>query len=230
MEYVRRVRIGQSEQGSYVVTVLSRVSPLLHAQDGQLFEPEPPYERRVTETLAQSLVALEKAAESAALSQEMKAFDDAVPRGVNANLCDAVVGLWGGDELQRTLAFSFSWSPARPPSSDAVRNVAIAPDRMPVIREAGRLMRERAPLPEFELSGPVVRLDRPEGAPVGRATVVAIVDERHVRVVVELGDPHYHEAVRAHDDRKILRMSGTLLREGRGYVLRNPTDVVVEDE
>jgi hypothetical protein len=230
MEHVRRVRIGQSERGSYVVTVLSRVTPLLHAQNGQLFEPETPYERRVTETLAKSLVALEHAAERAALTQEMASFDEAVPCGVNANLCDAVVGLWGGDEVHRDLEFSFSWSPTRPVAADAVRRVGISSDRVPVIREAGRQMRDRAPLPEFDLAGPVVKLERAEGAATGKITIVGILEDRQVHVAVELGDPHYHSAVHAHDQGKTLRLVGTLAKEGRGYVLRNPGDVLVHDE
>jgi hypothetical protein len=230
MEHVRRVRIGQSERGSYVVTVLSRVTPQLQAAAGQLFEPETPYDRRVTQTLAQSLSALSGAAEQAALTQRMTAFDDAVARGVNSNLCDAVVGLWGGDEVQRNLEFSFSWSPTRPIEAGEVMWVSFSSDRVPVIREAGRLMRERAPVPEFELVGPVVRLERADGAPTGRVTVVGIVDERQVRVSLETGDPDYQAAVLAHAQGKTILASGTLQREGRGYVLRNPTGIMVEEE
>lgn len=230
LDHVRRVRIGQSEQGSYIVTVLSRVTPLLHGPNDQLFESEPPYERRVTETLAQSLVALEGAAEKAALTQEIAAFDQAVPRGVNANLCDAVVGLWGGDEVRRDLEFSFSWSPTRPVAADAVRRIGISSDRVPMIREAGRQMRDRAPLLDFDLAGPVVKLERADGAATGKVTVVGIVEDRQVRVAVEMGDPQYHAAVQAHDQGKTLRLFGTLLKEGRSYTLRNPTHIAVEDE
>lgn len=230
MEHVRRVRIGQSERGSYVVTVLSRITPQLQSAAGQLFEPETPYDRKVTQTLAQSLSALSGAAEQAALTQQMAAFDDAVVRGVNSNLCDAVVGLWGGDEVQRNLEFSFSWSPTRPVAAGEIVRVAFSSDRVPVIREAGRLMRERAPLPEFELVGPVVRLERADGAPTGRVTIVGIVDERQVRVSMETGDPDYQTAVQAHAQGKTVVTSGTLQREGRGYVLRNQTGIVVEEE
>jgi hypothetical protein len=230
MEHVRRVRIGQSERGSYVVTVLSRVAPLLHGQNDQLFEADPPYERRVTEILATSLQALEQAAGRAAVTQQMSAFDEAVSQGVNANLCDAVAGLWGGDELQRHLEFSFTWAPSRPVSPEIVRRVSIASDRVPVIREAGRQMRERAPSPDFELTGPVVRLNREADAPTGKATVVGIVDERQVRVSVDLADAEYHKAILAHDQGKSLQLLGTLVREGRGYLLRAPSNVEILEE
>lgn len=230
MEHVRRVRIGQSERGSYVLTVISRVPPALHTRTAQLFEMDIPFERQVTQTLAQSLQALDRAAEHAAVTQEMEAFDQAVQHGVNANLCDAVVGLWGEDEVQRNLEFTFSWSPARPVAPDAVRRVVLSSDRVPVIREAGKQMREREPLPDFELSGPVVKLERAEGAATGRVTIIGLVEDRQARVVLELADQPYHVAVQAHDSGQTVRSSGTLTREGRGFVLRNPSDPVIEEE
>ena len=230
MDHVRRVRIGQSERGSYIVTVISRITPRLHNQNEQLFEADAPYERQVTQTLAQSLHALDRAAEQAALTQEMASFDRAIPQGVNANLCDAVVGLWGGDEVQRNLEFSFSWSPARPVAADVVRRVAFSSDRIPMIREAGRQMREREPILDFDLRGPVVKLERQEGAATGKVTVVGIVDDRQVRVTVELQDEGYHQALQAHDLGKTLRVSGTLIKEGRGFLLRGTRDLAVEDE
>jgi hypothetical protein len=230
MDHVRRIRIGQSERGSYVVTIINRITPLLHATQEKLFETDDPYERKVTQTLAQSLHALDRAAEQAAITQEMAAFDNAVPQGVNANLCDAVVGLWGGDEVQRSLEFSFSWSPTRPVVHDTVRRVSFTSDRIPVIREAGRQMREREPLLEFELQGPVVKLERPEGAPSGKVTIVGLLEDRQIRVALELEDKQYHVAVQAHDQGQTVRTTGVLTREGRGYTLSNPSDLAVETE
>src|SRR5205085_1574396 len=77
VEYVRRVRIGQTERGSYVVTVVSRVSPRLNVLNEELFESAEPFERRAMQTLAGSLVHLDQAAERAALSGEFAAFDEA---------------------------------------------------------------------------------------------------------------------------------------------------------
>lgn len=227
-DHVRRVRIGQSERGSYIVTVISRITPLLHTLGEKLFETEQPYERQVTQTLAESLLALDQAAGRAALTQQMASFDEAIAQGVNANLCDAVVGLWGGDEIQRSLEFSFSWSPARPVAAEAVRRVAFSSDRIPVIREAARLMREKAPLTDFELRGPVVKLDRPDGAPTGKVTIARYTDDGPRRVTLELGDPLYHAAVDAHDQRRTLRALGTLVKDGRSFVLQDPRDVYSE--
>ena len=230
MEHVRRVRVGQSERGSYIMNVISRVPPLLHAQNGQLFETDEPFERQATQMLARSLHALDQAAQQAAVTQEMEAFDEAVNHGVNANLCDAVVGLWGGDEARHDLEFAFSWSPTRPVDPDAIKRVAISSDRVPVIREASKQMRERSPLEDFELTGPVVKLERTDGSAMGRVTLMGIIDDRQVRVALDLAGEHYQLAVDAHGNGHTLRTTGTLTREGRGLVLKDPTAPVVEQE
>jgi len=95
MDYLSHVRMGQSERGSYVLTILSPVAPELRPAQQSLLpvEPEEPYERLVTRTLMVGLKALNAAARQAAADGKMTPFQEAVGRGVSANLCDAVAGL-----------------------------------------------------------------------------------------------------------------------------------------
>ena len=97
MEYLARVRLGQSERGSYVLTILSPVAPELRPIQGELPLPAEilePYERRVARSAAcEALIALDEAARQAATNGDMGPFHAAVRRGVSANLCDAIVGL-----------------------------------------------------------------------------------------------------------------------------------------
>jgi hypothetical protein len=226
LEYLRSVRIGQSERGSYVLTINSPVPPFLHDQR-QIVDTQETFERHVTQTLAHALHALNLAAEEAALTQEMAGFDRAINQGVSANLCDAVVGLWGTASTQRRLEFQFSWSPARQVPPDMIHRVTLAPDRRAFIQAAARQMREREPVEQFELRGPVVKLERAEGSSEGKVTLVGLVDGRQVRVVMQLADDAYTLAVDAHREGLILRAVGQLHKEGRGYLLRDPATVAV---
>ena len=91
-EYLSRVRMGQTERGSFVLTILSPVPPGLRPPeplDGVLPDP---FERKVSQTLASGLLAARLAAQRAAVSGDVQPFREAVPRGVSANLCDALVG------------------------------------------------------------------------------------------------------------------------------------------
>lgn len=111
-EYVRRLRMGQSEIGSYVVRILSPVSPRLQLDQGALVgEPEAPFERRVTVTLIRSLTVLRATADEAVNSGKLDGFQQAVEQGVSANLCSALVKMAGsGRSSGASLAVSLSWA------------------------------------------------------------------------------------------------------------------------
>jgi len=228
VEYLRSVRVGQTERGSYVLTVISRVPPYLRPGQSQLFgETEEPYERVVTLRLAHALEAVEQAAESSAATGSFDSFEAAVPQGVSANLCEAIAGLASEDETRRSVDFAFSWSRTRPVTQSQVSRILVARDRVPFVREAARLLRERSPVEGFELEGPVVRLERPEGATTGHITVYAVVEEGPKRVRIELSEEEYNQAVNAHRDGHDVRCIGRLVREGRGYHLKNPSQFAV---
>ena len=125
----------------------------------------------------------------------------------------------------------FSWSRGRPIEPSGVEdNIAFSPDSMPVIEEAARLFRETTPREDFELRGPVVKLERPEGAPIGRVTVLGFVEGEPRRVTLELCGPEYHKAIEAHDQGQIVFCVGSLVREGRAYALQNPRNLQIESD
>lgn len=228
-EYVRKVRMGQTERGSFVVTVISPVAPGL-AGPGQLFEIEEPFERQVIQTLATGLAALRTAAERAVSSEGLNAFLEGVPKGISANLCDAIAGMALSAEGHLGIQVSFTWSRTRPQSPGFLSKIHFPRDAMPVIQEAGRLFRETTPRDDFELRGPVVKLERAEGAPTGKVTITGLVDDdiRPRKVVVELEDPIYHVAVQAHDHHQTVAVTGLLKRDGSTYQLKDPRGFLIE--
>ena len=230
LDYVRRTRLGQTEQGSFVLTIISRVPPSLAGQNGPLLGVEEPFERRVTQTLADSLSAVRRASEEAASTGQVESFVSAVPRGVNANLCDALVCMGTCADDNRSLAVQFSWSPSRPPNRQMgiPGEILFPPDTFPVIEEASVYLKESTPREEFEACGPVVKLERPDGASTGKVTIHCIVDNQSRKVTVELNEAQYHQAVAAHDEGRTVRCSGVLMREGRAFRLHEPYDFVEE--
>lgn len=231
VEHVKKLRVGQSERGSYIITVISRVSPALdYPTNGQLFEAEIPFERKLIHTLACSLAALDTAAAGAALSGKFSSFEESVSRGVSANLCEAVAGLWGENAPQRVLEFRFSWSPARPLEGDAPAQVRFGPDRIPLIRDAARRLKESAPVPDFDLEGAVVKLEQLPESETGRVTLLGFVDGHPKRVSVRLDSGDYRRAVEAHKNGHTFRCRGSLVREGRGYALQSPRDITIDED
>lgn len=223
MDYLSHVRMGQTEQGSYVLTIISPVAPELRPAQGTLLpiEPEEPYGRQVTRTLMDALNALDEAARTAAVQGDMTPFQAAVSRGVSANLCDAVAGL-SAVSPGEGLDIQVSWSRSRPVDGRVPARVLFGSDSLQIIEEAGRRFRETVPSEDFEAEGVVTRLDRGSSATEGDVTVTGNVDGRMHRIVVRLGAETYSEAVRAHDERRTVKCVGDLVKEGRGHRLQNP--------
>ena len=229
-DYLRGLRLGQTERGSFVVTIVSRVSPSLagpRAFHEELFSEEP-FERRVSYTLVESLAAVRSAAESAASKATFDAFANGVSEGVSANLCDALVGMGRHLSDSASLSVEVSWARTRATRKGVVSQVAFPREFIPIFEEAARLFRERSPFEEFEVRGVVKRLDRPEGADTGTATVVAPIDNRFRPVSMILGGTDYQVAIQSHDRRVPMIAEGILTKQGRSLILQNPMNVRLE--
>ena len=231
-DYLRQARLAHTEPGSFILTVLSRVPPSLASENGKLFGIDEPFERRVTWTLANALASARLAAEEAVSTGKVASFEEAVPRGVSANLCQALAGMGRMGSGSGKLAVQFTWSPSRPLQADspAPSRVAISPDMFPVFDQAARYLKESSPRDDFELHGPAVKLVRTEGAPKGQVTIHGFVDEQPRKVAFEIGDPEYRRLATAHADGQVVHCFGTLVREGKTYQLHDPRDMHVETD
>ena len=230
MDYLREVRMGQTEQGSYVLTILSPVVPELKAAQEELL-PTEPYERKVIRTLVAALDALGEAARGAAMNGDMAPFTEAVGRGVSANLCDAVVGL-AEVSPGEALDILVSWSRTRPVEDNVPAWVQFGSDSIPIIQEAARHFRDTAPVEDFEVEGFVTRLQRGTMATEGEVIVEGIVEGQMRRIGMLLGPNNYGDAVRAHKDRLKVKCTGELAKMAQGHRLESPRhfEVIEEDE
>ena len=225
-EYLKKVRLGQTERGSFVLNIESPVSPSLQsALPG--FPEEEPFERKVTLTLMRALAAAREAAGKGISQGNIEPFTTAVEKGVSANLCDAIVGLHEGAHV-RALAISVHWATARAPERHAV--VTFTRDVIPVLGEASRLFRASSAREEFELEGVPVKLAREGDQKEGTVTVAAVVDGALRKVRITLPEAEYERAVAAHADRTTISCEGELVRDGRMLTLQNPRAFTVEQD
>ena len=182
--FVDRLRLGQTERGSFVLTALSPVTPALTEQASSDQDTEP-FERKVTRTLAQALSGLESAALQGSLESQIEPFEREVERGVSADLCEAIA-LLGESEVIEQVDFDIAWSPVRAAPAVAQRT-SFTRAVFPVIRSAGASFRERTPVEDFELEGITTHITRPGEALRGEAKILAVIDgrQRLISVAVE---------------------------------------------
>jgi hypothetical protein len=231
-EYMKAARLGQTEHGSYVLTILSPVAPRLNVYSETDLFPEEPFERQVVRTLARSVKLAVGAAEQAgtAAQPNFDPFQQVVSAGVSANLCEAIAGFFQiGDPI--SIDLSVAWAQNRPAPNDTPSRTLITSDVIPTLAEAARVFRARDTLEAYQVRGPVVKLERPDGQSSGHVTILALVEGATRKVVVTLSEADYNQATEAHQNYRSVKVAGDIVREGRSFRLKSPSGFdVVDDE
>ena len=216
-DLLRRMRLGQTEHGSFVVTLMTPTIPPPTTEFLSVGAEvnTAPVDRRVTRRLGQALTATRHAAELA-YGGDDHAFHQAVSEGVSANLCDAL-----GNMIKPfpTLEISISWAKTRPAARQAF---SFSNADAPILRAAARSFRSREPRRSVQLSGSVHTLRRDESDRDGTVTIKARIYGATRSVTTTLTQSDYARAIRAHDARAPLTVSGDLERTGRRWHLHNP--------
>ena len=225
---LQRVRLGQTDQGSFVVTLLTPVVP--PPMPALLPDPDDrnaPIERRMTRRLVEALNAARGAVERTAAGDE-GAFGESVAGGVSANLCEALVRII---EPFPTLDVGVSWARTRPMTASGTV-VRFGRADTAVLQEAARLLRDRAPRPDMRLHGFVRLLKRGQTDDDGEVGLVTDIDGQRQSVAAVLEREDYERAVQAHHDRAMVILAGDLDRRGQRWRLLNPRlkNVIRDDE
>lgn len=155
-EYMEEARLGQTEQGSFVLTILSPVAPQLTPYGEDSLFPEEPFPRKVIQTLVRAVNLTVRAAEQAVSAPEpdFQPFEAAVSEGVSANLCEAISHLFKFNP--ESILISSSWAVNRPAPAAAPQQTLIARDLVPTIAEAARIFRAHDTLDNYLVKGFVV--------------------------------------------------------------------------
>ncbi len=229
-DYLKKVNLGQTGQGSFIVNLLS---PVPHAPGPQANLPYglfgEPYERRVTRKLISGLQAAREAVDLTMQGSGIGVFENRINEGVNANLCDAVEKMLSSEGIDEHIVgtepgldVSVAWALMHPyPGGKA--QVHFNPQDIPALKEASRALKDRRELPNERIKGYVTLLGRRQLSREGRVTIEAEIDgARHPVRVVGFTDSDYGRLVEAHGNRKSISLEGDLRHEGRGWVLYNP--------
>ena len=143
-DFMKSCRLGQTERGSFVATIFAPVPPeiqpaLANLDAGEFQLEQQPFARQVTARVMSSLGLMASAIQNGKPEQLL----DAVPQGVSANLCDALVMMKPpGDESR--LDVDVTWSRNRPQlPADLPRSVSFPQEAFTVIEEVGRQLCRR---------------------------------------------------------------------------------------
>jgi hypothetical protein len=229
-DYMRRVRLGQTEQGSFVITLLAPIPPILVAPSQIDMWPhleQEPFERKVTRMLTQSLHSARDAIVESNRGDGLKAFASAVSKGVSANLCEALASIIDRSEGADV---SVTWARTRPTPVPRDRIVFGRADGE-ILTEAARQFRLREPRRDERVLGYVTDLHRAEDEIEGRVTVKTIIDGRLRSLSVLLSKADYEIAVQANVRQAPVTLVGDLEPDGQRWRLIDPRDIrLMEDD
>jgi hypothetical protein len=171
--WLASVRLAQTEQGSFIVSLLAPIAPDLVVGNEQPnlwpdLEMEP-FERRVTRILATALRATREAMIDTNRGQGLEAFNRVVSKGVSANLYEALASI---TEQANGTEISVTWAKTRP-TPMAREVVSFHKFDAEVLREAGRQLRLQEPRRDEQLIGYVTHLRRTEDEIEGNAILKA---------------------------------------------------------
>lgn len=221
--YVRACRLGQTEIGSYVLTV----NTPLDIHDGLDPQDRIPFGRRATALLLESTAYV---ARSIRQGDAVKVLEDRSDAPlVSANLCEALVEMMPPDE-SADLRISGSWSPLVPPPAAVPVDVLL--DRSmfePIERLAQQLRPARGSEPG-RFVGKVIELSgtsNPAGDLEGDVVLQVQTDDQLLKVRVTLDPDAYREAGLAHFEQRYVSVRGQLHRGRRTHVLGNPSEFAV---
>ena len=179
-EYLRVVRFGQTEVGSYIVNVISPLNQKNIIQDEIVTSS---FSRLVTQTLAKSLNALNSIEsqindlnEDQILnnSNHNDIFERIVDKGVSSNLCDALIGLTGVDK-NRGFEITLMASEIIPHENDINVSIHFSSNIVSLLEKASNYYKENYVITGVTLTGQIKKLEREANKENGSVTIQTTV-------------------------------------------------------
>jgi len=223
-DYLGQVGLGQTERGSFILTLRSPLNLASESVQPRLFSDEPDgFGRRVTTTLTAALQSLLDWAERRQPTRDSDGLDEVAKRGVSANLCEALVDInKSGRDTGLETDLVWSATDTRP---DMPSTFVVPAGTIPAIQELGKRLKSLA-RPDYPVEGQVTELRRLDGVTgAGQVSVEATVDGVKRKVRVRLNGADYDRAAVAHMRRAVVSYVGEIVRTGRSYELQGARDV-----
>ena len=215
--YLDRLRLGHTRRGSFVITVVSPVSlPPAPAGDeiAGSTDSVTPFERIATSKLAQGMQSIVEAAEAG----DPARFVQAIPKGVSADLCEAVGEVLSvSREADVHLGIRFSQRVTGDPRQEV--DLTIHRSIVPILQDAVARLSRQEEYRQYRLVGRVVRLDRPDGSPAGQVIIEGSLGRSKKSVWMELRAGDYARAIKAHDEERDVVIVGNIKKVGRSWTM-----------
>jgi hypothetical protein len=225
-EYMSKLIYGQSELGSYVLPIISRIPRKIEGKGDQLVyeSVDTPFPRMVTQTLSKSLSIIRDITQKDSVDINKYDKEAMIKRGVSANLCESIANLSGMPSQNIEAKIDLTWSKGYPVLQAVDKSFVFSSRKSMLIMDIANEFRETQPLKRIKLPGKVIRLHKEkEGEDTLREIVLlTYVRGQPKRVFIKLDEESYNSAINAHQNDDVMILKGDLTFESNRYHLNNP--------
>jgi hypothetical protein len=215
--YLENVRLGQTQRGSFILTVLSPWDFVPASYQGLEFG-EVTFGRRVTKSLRKALEATAHGVRQSAASG-IEPLVSAYDQGVSSNFCQALAKLVRDGE---GIDVSIGWSPAQP--EDNAIKVSFKREDAAILTEAAQALSRQEAEPGVALEGLVAQIAEAPERFDGEVVVEALLGGVLRRVRVKFDQEDRDTVYAAAQNKQWIRVVGDLKRDGRRLVLAAPRE------
>jgi hypothetical protein len=200
-EIAKRVRLGHTREGSYVIPLLMPIPPQVSDLDDHPSldidterVPYEPAERRVTRTLAQALQAVQRGIVQPAVAPKVRDVVPLIAAGVSRELVVAVDEVLADDNIG-SFAASFGWAEAIAPPGGVPSRVEIPAEASGLLQATATLLKNPRRSPSQVITGPIVEVRHLPGDPFGEIAVQTVRRGRMNEIRVRLQGKELNQAL-----------------------------------
>ncbi|MBW1597930.1 hypothetical protein [Streptomyces sp. JJ38] len=213
--HARRLRLGQTRPGSYVIPIISSARfgypiqteekvPRLHVESEESY-----FDRRVLATLSRSLETLAEMTMIRELAPSRDEVIDSVDEGVSTELCRAVLEVIGAGGIS-AFDVSFKWATASPSPGNLRDQIKFTQEQATLIEEVGEELKGVEKPSETVLYGVIRKMSLRKNEQIGRVTLETLIAGRPRSVSFDLDLDTYRRAARYHGERRRVVVTGIL--------------------
>ncbi|MER7763491.1 hypothetical protein [Streptomyces sp. NPDC097619] len=216
--YLDSILMGQTAPGSYIVTAYAQADSAVPIHGGIKSSPDlvgsnVAQSRQVSLAVMKAVEATVEAVEHYRGHNSMAGFEQGVHNGVSYEMATALMGMAANSD---GADISIDLNPALPtPGLRSSVRFDLKGSDAPILEKAANALVEHGPAEMAVISGRVHLLAKKVAGSPGVFGVESLSGSQPKKVRVRLAEEDdYHEAVRAHDEDLVIRVSGNLEREG----------------
>ncbi|MFF4933728.1 hypothetical protein ACFY2H_33255 [Streptomyces griseofuscus] len=214
-KHARRMRLGQTRPGSYIVPVISsaRFGSLISTEFDeprlQASADESYFERRMLTTLSRALETLSELTVNRGNPPPKSDVLDAVDEGVSSELCSAVLDAIGRGSVD-VFDVTFNWAPSSPAPNGIAGKVEFPGESARIIEKIEGDLKEADAPAERVLYGVIRRLSLKKNDTVGHVALETVLEGKTRIVNFELPLHIYRRAAHYHGERRPVVVRGIL--------------------